>query len=127
MCNKNGIYSSSSKLHFTHIYHLSWFQQFQAYIVLSLSLAPPLCLKQFTTTLVSHSEGILFSFNIQLKRLVILPKPALPDANNISITRPDAPEALPFFILVKTDFTLIINIENQLLNLLAKAFRNGIT
>ena len=41
---------------------------------LSLSVAYPLCLKQFTMTLVSHSEGILFSFNIQLKRLIILSK-----------------------------------------------------
>ena len=52
-------------------------------------------------TRVFHSEGILFSFNMQLKRLVILSKAASPEANSIYVKRPDVPGALPFFILVK--------------------------
>ena len=73
-----------------------------------LSVASPLYLKQFTMTLVSHSEGILFSFNIHLKRLVILSKAASPDANSIYVTTPDVPGALHFFILVKYDFTFSV-------------------
>ena len=61
-------------------------------------------------TFVSHSEGILFSLNIQLKRLVIVSKPVSPKANNISVTKPDVSEVLPFFILVNADFTLSVSI-----------------
>ena len=69
--------------------------------------------------LVPYSVGILFSFNMQLKRLVIISKPASPEVNNISVTTPDVPGALPFFILVKADFTLsLFVVEVQILDLL---------
>ena len=71
---------------------------------------------------VSHSVGILFSFNMQLKRLVIS-KPASPEANNISVMALDVPGALHFFILAKADFILyLFVVEMQMLHLLTLNF-----
>ena len=75
-------------------------------------------------TLVSDSEGILFSFNIQFKGVIILSKPLSPEANNISITIPDVPEALlSSFYLRQLSHSLYLFVgEVQLLDLLRPNF-----
>ena len=55
-------------------------------------------------TLESNSDDILF------QRIVILSKPASSEANSISVTTLDVPEAFPFFILVKVDLTLFFSL-----------------